>query len=356
MLFCLLIIIAGIGLYVLLQFGALPSDAEKSEYSKLSYYKNAEFQSPEKLVYDFNNIRNSNGNSGFFRFLWQSSFAPKEELPKVMLSKDSFPSSPEAFALYWLGHSSAIIDLNGKRILIDPVFGNAAPIPFAVPRYGKAPISVKELPKIDYILITHNHYDHLEKSTVQAIKSGHFIVPLGVGAALRGWGIAKDRITELGWKDSFKQDGLKIIAREAVHFSGRTFKRNQTLWNAYVILSPDMKIFWGGDSGYGKHFSAIGKEYGPFDLTALEIDGWNTGWPNTHMFPKEVIQAANDLQTKTLLPVHWAVFDLALHPWHESIDMVIDEAKSSSFNITTPKMGEKINLHSKTSHWWKDTD
>ncbi len=352
--FAILLIIITVGvLYLLNQFGATPNTEEKAEYAKLSYYKDGEFQSPETLFYDFNNVRN--GKGGFFRFLSQSSFAPEGKLPKVMLDRNSFPAKPQDFSVYWLGHSSAIMEIDGKRIIFDPVFGNAAPIPFAVPRYDEAPIKVKELPNIDYIIITHNHYDHLEKATVQAIETGHFIVPLGVGAILRGWGIEPDRITELGWQDKFSKEGLEIIARESVHFSGRTFlDRNKTLWNSYILRTPNTKIFWSGDSGYGKHFSLIGKEHGPFDFAALEIDGWNTGWPNTHMFPHEVVKAAKDLKVKNILPIHWAVFDLALHPWHESIDMLLEESQGSNLNIITPKMGEKINLHSKPLPWWKD--
>lgn len=347
----LLFLIAIGGLYVWKEIGGSPSVDEISSYEKLSYYKNGEFKSPEMLVYDFNNVRN--GPAGFARFLKKSVFAPQEELPKVILKKDSFPEQASDFAVYWLGHSSGIMELNGKRFIFDPVFDNAAPIPFAVPRYGKSPIKRNELPKLDYIVITHNHYDHLERKTIQSIDEGRFIVPLGVASILRSWGIDKDRIIELGWGDAFEQDGLKIIAEEGVHYSNRSpFSRNETLWNSYIISSENKKIFWAGDTGYGKHFSRIGKDYGPFDFAAIEIDGWNTGWRNTHLFPNEVVRAAEEIGTKRLLPIHWGVFDLALHPWHESIDMVLEEAKNKDFIILTPKMGEKIDFDGKNSKWW----
>lgn len=339
------------GLYVWREFGSNPSVSEKATYENLPYYKNGEFKSPERLVYNFKNVRN--GPASFARFLKKSIFAPQEALPKVILSNNSFTPKPSDFAIYWLGHSAGIMELNGKRFIFDPVFDNAAPIPFAVPRYGKTPIKRNELPKMDYIVITHNHYDHLERKTIQSVKEGHFIVPLGVGATLRSWGIDKDQITELGWGDVFEQNGFKIIAEEGVHYSNRSpFNRNQTLWNSYVIISLNKKIFWGGDTGYGKHFSRIGKDYGPFDFAALEIDGWNTGWENTHMFPDEVVKAAEEIGTKRLLPIHWAVFDLALHPWHESIDMVLDKAQNKDFIIFTPKMGERIDFNNTTSKWW----
>lgn len=345
---------AAAGIYVRREMGAVPSKEETASYEKLSYFKNGTFQSPQPLVYDFKNVRNGNGG-GFARFLVRSRFAPQKPLPKIMPDKNSFAGQPSDFAVYWLGHSAALMELNGRRIIFDPVLGNAAPIPFAVPRYGNAPVSRKDLPDADYIVISHNHYDHLERKTIQAIKKGHFIVPLGVGAALRGWGVDKDRITELGWRDIFEKDGLKIIAAEGVHYSGRSpFDRNKTLWNSYILQSGNKNIFWAGDTGYGKHFADLGKEFGPFDFFAVEIDGWNTGWPNTHLFPAEVIRAAQDLNVKTILPLHWAVFDLALHPWHESIDMVVEQAEGTGIKILTPKIGEKITPDSKTSHWWKE--
>jgi L-ascorbate metabolism protein UlaG (beta-lactamase superfamily) len=351
----LLLLLGLAGIYVWNNFGANPSAKEEEAYARLSYYKDGRFQSPKKLYYDFDNVRN--GPAGWARFLKASPFAPQGRLPMIMLNKDSFPKTPDDFAVYWLGHSGAIMELDGKRIVFDPVLGNATPLPFGVPRYDVPPIKRKHLPDFDYIVITHNHYDHLEKKTVQAIKNGHFIVPLGVKAALKGWGIPENRITELGWGDVFERGGLKIIAHEGIHYSGRTpWNRYRTLWNSYVILSENKKIFWGGDIGYGEEFERAGKTYGPFDFAALEIDGWNPGWPNTHLFPHEVIQAAKDLHTKNVLAIHWGVFDLALHPWHESIDMVLDEAEGSGIKILTPKMGERINLNSETTPWWRGLD
>lgn len=339
-------------LHVLREFGRGPSRAEMASFEKLPYFRDGRFQSPAEIRYDFDNVRN--GPATWSRFLFPSRFAPQGRLPMVRLDKGSFPETPDDFAVYWLGHSAAILELDGKRIIFDPVLGNAAMIPFAVPRFGPPPIRRKDLPRADYIVITHGHYDHLERRTVQSIKSGHFIVPLGVGAALRGWGIAPDRITELGWGDAFESGGLKFIGHEGVHYARRIpWRRDDTLWNSYILLSENKRIFWGGDVGYGEEFKSAGEKHGPFDLAALEIDGWNPGWPNIHLFPGEVVQAAKDLRARNVLPIHWGVFDLALHPWHESIDMVLDEAEGSGINILTPKMGEKITLDSETIKWWR---
>ena len=351
----LLGVLLALGAYLYLrgEFGAAPSAEEEAAYAQLDYYKNGYFQSPREVVFDFSKV--SGGRTSPLRFFSRSRNAPDQPLPKVMLSGSSFPSRPSDYALYWLGHSAAILELDGKRLLFDPVFGNAAPLPFMVPRYDEAPIKREDLPPLDYIVITHNHYDHLEKKTVLSISDGHFIVPLGVGAALRGWGIDPDRITELGWGESFRDGDLSLTARETVHFSGRGFlDRNKTLWASYVVRSTRKTIFWGGDGGYGEQFARFKEEYGSFDLAVLEIDGWNAGWARSHMFPPEAVKAAVDLGAEEVLPVHWGVFDLALHPWHESIDMFLEEAEGKPFRTLTPKMGEKIGPEdSPTARWWR---
>ena len=335
------------------QIGDAPSASEQASYAKLDYYRDGRFQSPKEVVFDFSKA--ASGQASPARLFLKSRNAPEEPLPKVALDRSSFPDPPADYAVYWLGHSSTILELDGKRLLIDPVFGNAAPLPFMVLRYGEAPIAREELPPVDYIVITHNHYDHLEKKTVRAISSGHFIVPLGVGAALRGWGIEADRITELGWGNSFEEDGLKLTAVEGNHFSGRgVFDRYKTLWASFIVQSGARKIFWSGDTGYGEQFARFGEQYGPFDLAALEIDGWNEGWKQSHMFPQQAVQAALDLGAKRVLPVHWGVFDLAWHPWHESIDLFLEAARSADFTTLTPRMGERIDSkNAPTGRWWR---
>lgn len=348
----ILISAALLGAYAWREIGQSPSAEELKSFEKLSYFKDGKFHGPEEMRFYPDKVRN--GPAGFSRMLLQSRFAPSEPLPEVKLSKNSFAAAPEDFTFYWLGHSGVILELGGKRIVFDPVLGNAAPIPLAVPRYNQAPIDYENLPQIDYVIITHNHYDHLERKSVQALKDSHFIVPLGVGAALRGWGVKSENITELGWGDSFEKDGLSITAETAMHYSGRAkLASNETLWNSYVIKNADKSIYWGGDTGYGKHFKEIAEKHGAFDLTALEIDAWNPGWPNIHLFPEETVKAAQDLNAKQILPLHWAVFDLALHPWHESIDMVIDAAQNTDIEVLTPMMGEKIVPGTtKTKKWW----
>ncbi len=350
--FILFIIIGYLGFYAFREIGQQPTPAEIQRYAQLPYFKNGRFQSPMPQVVDMKNIRNGDG-SVFLRFLTKSKFAPKHPFPTEPLNRESFAKTPENFGFYWLGHSSVIFELAGKRLIVDPVFDNAAPLPFVVPRYMDAPISRKDLPPIDYVIITHNHYDHLERKTVQHLKDSHFIVPLGVGAALRGWGISADRITELGWGDTFYLPPIRITAETASHFSGRQFSdRDLTLWNSYVIQTPTHQIFWAGDTGYSPHFAAIGEKYGPFDLVTMEIDGWNTGWKNTHLFPNEVLQAMTDLKSRNLLPVHWGIFDLALHPYNESVEMLYQSVSQTDVNLIVPQMGAWGTTDTVTKKWW----
>ena len=324
------------------RFGELPDESEQQRFALLSNYSEGKFINREPAGRPSVKAASS---AGFFRFLFTSENAPDFELPHVPLTRSSFPAQPEDFAVYWLGHSTLIFELASVRFMTDPVFGNAAPLPCIVERYCESPLPRAELPALDFILISHDHYDHLEYATIRALRNEevHFIVPLGVGARLRGWGIAPERIHELNWGEELQFSGLKITALCARHFSGRsTGDRNRTLWAAFLIEGGDKRIFFGADGGYGKHFREIGDQYGPIDLVCLEIDAWNERWPNNHLFPDETVRAFRDLKGKIFLPIHWGVFDLAMHPWNESIDKVTAVARNAGIRILTPKMGEKI--------------
>jgi L-ascorbate metabolism protein UlaG (beta-lactamase superfamily) len=353
------------GCHLLQTLGDTP-DADAgavAAYEKLPYFKDGLFQSPEELPHDPERATGS-GPSGWSRFILPTPHAPNTPLPQVALDASSFAPLSAAsvpgfvpLAAYWLGHSSLILELEGKRLLVDPVFGNAAPVPGVVRRFGDAPIERDELPPLDYVLITHDHYDHLEYATMRALRTREtrFIVPLGVGAHLRKWGIPAERIHEMGWGDVFTQDGLAIVSERTIHYSGRTFgRRNTTLWTSYTLKGRERRVFICGDSGYGAHFRDVGAKHGPFDLVFIEIDGWNPGWPKTHMFPEEVIRAYRDLGARALVPVHWGVFDLARHPWDESIRMIADLSdKAGDIKLLTPLMGERLTPESVTRLWWE---
>ncbi|MDR1229334.1 MAG: MBL fold metallo-hydrolase [Azoarcus sp.] len=353
------------GCHLLQAIGETPSEAETAAYEKLPYYRDGQFQSPEPLIHPG---RSANGApSNWLRFAWRfisravtaNPDAPDAPLPKVALDRTSFAAAPAGLAAYWLGHSSLIVEMEGKRLLVDPVFGNAAPFPGIMGRYTAAPLARDQLPPLDYVLLTHDHYDHLEYATMRALRGLdiQFVVPYGVGAHLRKWGIAPERIHETGWGEAYSGDGLVFASERTIHFSGRTFgSRNKSLWTSWSLKGRQFRVFISGDSGYGEHFREIGAKHGPFDLAFIEIDAWNARWPKTHMFPEEVIRTYHDVGARAMVPVHWGVFDLGGHPWDESISKVSElAARDGAVELLTPLMGERIAPgESVTREWWRN--
>ncbi|WP_194975966.1 MBL fold metallo-hydrolase [Aquiflexum lacus] len=354
----LLMVVGSLVYYVSRQIGSLDSlEERKARFSGLTYYDEAtdQFISPEQLPYFPE--QTTGGDAGPARFFKISPNAPGFPLPKQMITKSDFSETPSDFAAWWFGHSTFILELDGKRILFDPVFENGGPLPFILRRFDVSPIKREELPEIDLVVITHDHYDHLEAATMRflASRNTEFLVPLGVGARLEGWGIQKNNISELGWHDAKTVGSLQITALPGIHYTSRSYNdRNKTLWASFVIKGDDKNLFISGDTGYGTHLKDIGEKYGPFDLAFVEIDGWNKGWPLTHLFPDQVIQLCQDINTQLLFPIHWGVFDLALHPWDESIKMVADMAAENNIKLVTPLMGEKVIPGlSPTNNWWE---
>lgn len=336
---------SGCACYTLSRIGDAPSESEIAFFEKLPNYRNGKFLNLEPFELNTKKIAKK---AGFFRFIFASPNAPKRPYPRQELVKASFPAKPEEFNVCWLGHSTVIFELGGRRFMVDPVFGNAAPIPWAVNRFVPSPLPLDELPELDFVVISHDHYDHLEYAAIRALrkKKCPIITSLGVGARLRGWGIPAKRIIEMNWNNYTTVAGVKIHAHPARHFSGRSFDdRFSTLWSAFSFERNGKKIFFGADGGYGKHFARIGKEHGPFDLVCLEIDAWNERWPNNHSFPHEVIKEFKELRGKLLLPIHWGVFDLAMHPYYESINKICDLAKKNNVPLLLPAMGERKRLY-----------
>ena len=248
----------------------------------------------------------------------------------------------------WFGHSSYFIKVNDLTILVDPVFsGHASPVSF----YGRAfpgtdVYGVSDLPDVDVVVITHDHYDHLDYKTMRQLapKARYFYTSLGVGSHLEYWGIEGSRITELDWGESASASGgaATLTAMPARHFSGRGLRRGQTLWSSFVLKTGGYCLFLGGDSGYGPHFKGIGDQYGPFDLAILECGQYNENWPDIHMTPEETVTAALDLGAKLLLPVHWGKFTLSLHPWDEPVRRIVKAAAIAGVPLTTPLIGEPV--------------
>ena len=283
--------------------------------------------------------------------------APKSEMPFIQTDLTALPDG--APSLVWFGHSSYLLKIDGKHILVDPVFsGNASPVPFMVGAFrGSNSYGVNDMPNIDVLIITHDHYDHLDYKTVSALnnKVQYVVCSIGVAAHLEYWGYASEKINELYWGESATVAGLLFTAAEARHFSGRSLNRNQSLWSSFIVKSPTHQIYIGGDSGFDTHFEKIGNQFGGFDLAILECGQYNHAWRYIHMMPEETVKAAKALKTKVLLPVHWGKFSLALHPWHEPIERVHAAAATAGMPITSPKIGETIQLDTTlpTSSWWR---
>lgn len=259
----------------------------------------------------------------------------------------------------WLGHASSLVEMDGVRLLLDPMFsGRASPLRWLGPRRTHpVPRSPAELGEPDAVVVSHDHYDHLDRSTIRNLASGTsmpFVVPLGVGAHLRHWGITPQRIIELDWAESTRIAGVTVTAESAQHFSGRALTRNNTLWASWVLTSEQHSVFYTGDSGYFDGYADIGARHGPFDATLVQIGAYNAAWPDIHMTPEEGVAAHRDVRGEVLIPVHWGTFNLALHPWGEPADRVWAEAKASGVALAVPRPGERVNIAEPAAvhSWW----
>lgn len=326
-------------------FGGKPTDAEMKRMINSPNYTNGNFVNiePTKVMVE--------GGSMFGTMLeWIK--GPENGKPDsvvtVPFNKEKFlRSSDSSFKITWFGHSSALLNIGNNKILIDPVFSTyASPIPGTNKSFNfTANYSVEDLPDIDILLISHDHYDHLDKPTIEEIdnKVNQYIVPLGVKAHLIKWGVEESKIQEADWWDEFNLgDDLFLAATPARHFSGRGIKRNTTLWCSWVIKHSDGNVFFGADSGYGKHFKMIGEKYGPFDLTMIECGQYNKKWANIHALPEQSVQANIDLRGKLMMPIHWSKYQLALHSWTEPIERARIAAIENNVELLVPVIGDVV--------------
>jgi L-ascorbate metabolism protein UlaG (beta-lactamase superfamily) len=276
----------------------------------------------------------------------------------VPLAHPEFPSAAADLAATWLGHASVLIEIDGYRVLCDPMFGTrASPADFAGPRrLHPLPVAASDLPSVDAVLISHDHYDHLDRATIVqllAASRAPFIVPVGVSAHLRAWGVPSARIVELDWGRCHDIGSLRLVCAPARHFSGRGFRRNGTLWCSWGIIGPRHRAYFGGDTGYTAAFGEIGRQYGPFDLTVLPIGAYADAWPDIHLCPEEAVRAHLDLGGAVLLPIHWATFDLAPHPWSEPIERLLAAAGATTFAAPRPGGRFLVAQPPALDYWWR---
>lgn len=337
-------------------FGADPAGERLGKIQKSPNYQKNSFQNPEPTEVILKDVSYSKMTKDFF-FSKPKSTKPLL-VPAVKTDLKNLNSSTPT--VVWFGHSSYLIKTSAATILVDPVLkGNAAPVSFiGKPFPGADAYSVEDLPTVDILILTHDHYDHLHFESIQKLASSvkYFCTSLGVGAHLERWGINPEKIFEFDWWNEKEiMNGVTLTATPARHFSGRGFSRGKTLWSAFVLALDDHKIFLGGDSGYGSHFKTIGEKFGSFDLAILECGQYGINWPYIHMQPEQTVMAGMDLNAKTILPVHWAKFELAMHPWNEPIKRFAKAANENGVPYSTPMIGEPIEVgrNYPKSVWWE---
>jgi L-ascorbate metabolism protein UlaG (beta-lactamase superfamily) len=340
------------------KFGKQPSGETLQRIKNSGHYRKGAFQNlsvTPSLTGDATYIKVLND------FLFKKN--PNKKPPVTLPSHktDLLHLAADKNILVWFGHSSYFIQVNGMKILVDPVFsGAASPLAFTTPSFAGSDVYTSaDMPEIDCLILTHDHWDHLDYQTLLQLKPKirKIVTSLGVSAHLSRWGFDLARITELNWEEEIVlRPGFIARAAPARHFSGRGFRRSQSLWSSFILKTPGFNLFLGGDSGYDTHFKEIGARFGPFDLAILECGQYNPYWKHIHTSPEETVLAALDLRASCLLPVHWGKFTLAMHDWNEPPTRVLEAARKTELKLITPLIGQEVNLNSiqPFNAWWEN--
>lgn len=340
-------------------FGGYPSKEQKEVSNKFDNFVNGKFVNQVQTKMNMS-------ASDIFSMMKDSISGGKDrnpagQIPVSVIDWNKIKSEEDS--LTWFGHSALLLSIDNKKILIDPMLGpTASPVTFAgSKRYSKDMLRViDEMPSIDAVFITHDHYDHLDYPSILKLKSkvAHFFVPHGVSTHLIRWGVQKEKITELNWWDEMEYQGLTVALTPSKHFSGRgIFNRDTTLWGGWVILGKNTRFYTSGDGGYDAHFKEIGRKYGPFDIALMEGGQYDRRWSWVHMTPEEAVQAHLDVKGKQMMLIHWGAFTLAYHGWTEPVERALKEAKKAEVNLIAPKIGETVplieDLSIPNSSWWR---
>jgi L-ascorbate metabolism protein UlaG (beta-lactamase superfamily) len=343
--------IAGCG--IVRSLGKDPEGEELAQLDTLPNYKNGAFENLAERADSANKH-----NRWLFLRSHPETIRPSRALPWVKTDLKALAAA--APTIVWFGHSSLLIKTGQGNILIDPIFSNhAGPVPGLITAFkGTMNYHAQDMPPIDVLIISHDHYDHLDYRTLIKLKNRikMAVVPKGVGSDLVYWGFDRKKIIELNWNQSVTlAGGLRLTATPAQHRSNRTYRNeNKTLWASYVIQAGHYRLFYGGDGGYGPQFKQIGQQYGPFDLALLECGQYSPNWPWTHLWLGQAAQAAADLRAGMLQPIHWAKFEEASQPWNEPIKKLLPAAKKLGLQVNAPRIGEPYTLGNppKTVDWW----
>lgn len=346
-------------LYTSPEFGGVANYSDLERFKKSKQYKGDVFinQTPTSMDIDLSSVPG---------LLWDFIKGNEHSQPKskleIIKTDSAMVATPKLSArVLWYGHSTILLQIEGMNVVLDPMMG-LVPAPskyLGTKRYSRElPLEIKKMPEIDAVIISHDHYDHLDYGSVVRIKgkTKHFYCPLGVGLHLKRWGVAADKIHELDWWDTAHLGKLSFVLTPSRHFSGRGITdRFKTLWGSWVVKGSQENIYFSGDGGYGPHFKEIGQKYGPFDLAFLECGQYNEKWAQIHMMPEQAAQAGVDLQAKVIMPIHWGAFTLALHSWTDPVERIITAASQLNLPVATPQIGELVRLDSlvnRKEEWW----
>ena len=359
----LAILVIGTGfLYLSPQFGGTVSDEQNALYDQTGHHKDGVFTNYEEI--------NMQMDCHSIKAMLRETLNPDPEVaPAQNIEVEKFDAAqllaiPDtATRITWLGHSSFLIETAGKVILLDPVFGQyAAPHPMLgrARFHKKMPITIDEIPRVDCVIISHDHYDHLDYESIAELKdkTEHFFVPLGIGNHLRRWEVAEEDFTEMDWWDEANYEDVNIVLTPSRHMSGRGLAdQSTTLWGSWIVKHDHANMYFSGDGGYGKHFKEIGAKYGPFDIGLMECGQYNDLWRDVHMMPEESVAASQDVKAKVMIPIHWGSFALATHSWKDPAIRVTAEAAKRKVKIATPKIGESVFLLKAKldsyKRWWE---
>ncbi|MEM6986764.1 MAG: MBL fold metallo-hydrolase, partial [Pseudomonadota bacterium] len=335
---CAVTAVGVIGREAFVNFGGSHTESDIERYAQSGQFDSRQnrFVSERQTEIDAIKDRVFNLRTIYEQLSQGEHIRPVEKLPERSVDMQAFLDDSTAPNIVWLGHSSFMLRIAGKSILIDPVFENAGPLFFLGQRFQASVLAREDVPDIDYVLISHDHYDHLEAATTEHLAGTgtHFIVPIGVGAHLRAWGVPANRYTEHDWWDELTLDDLLIAITPSEHYSGRKgLLANDTLWASFVLKSANGSLYFSGDSGYGEHFGEIARRYGPFDVAFLENGQYSPISREIHMHPEDTVRAFGELDASVLVPIHWAVFSLSRHAWFEPADRVTALAQQNGYAV-----------------------
>ncbi len=366
-LFVILAFVLIVVLYINLHptFGGTPDAESMAKIKKSSHFDGEHFQNLVQT--QASTVRIKGKKSDKWKLFKNLFFPRKDKNPDKIITKKLNAKSLKNGEFIWFGHSTVLFKTDSTTIITDPVFHNASPVPFTIRPFKMTPKpTMDDLPFIDAVLISHDHYDHLDYKAIKTLKTkvGHFYVPLGVKAHLLRWGVAENKVSEYDWYEETTINNIKLVFAPSRHFSGRgVLNHRQTLWGSWVVIAPKMKVYFSGDGGYSPEFKKIGKRFGGFDMAFIEDGAYNKRWKHVHMLPEQSAQAGVDVRARVILPIHWGKFDLSTHQWTEPVRRIKTAlkqhndtiAEEEQIQLATPRIGEVFSLENfPKSEWWND--